>query len=179
MLGHLKAEDFVNLLEGLELPAKHKAHLDACLRCRSTWDSMRPVHSEMTSMESEIPEPDWALFRSSVRDELLSRSIQRESSMRRWTGWAVRPAVAWALSLLMAVGITTVTVLWKIDNRAPAPPAPTAIQSPPAIEPAIEVVEAGPEKSLFDDVVSLGEEEQRQFRQLLESSRNKGGAYRQ
>jgi hypothetical protein len=174
MLGHLKAEDFVNLLEGLELPAKHKAHLDTCLRCRSTWESMRPLHSEMTSMEDEIPEPDWAHFRSSVRDELLSRSIQRESSMRRWTGWAVRPALAWALSLLMAVGVTTVTVLWKVDNRVPAPPAPAPIQSSPAIELATEAVEAGPEKSLFDDVVSLGEEEQRQFRQLLESSHTQG-----
>src|SRR5262249_16925886 len=115
----------------------------------------------------------------SVRDELLSRSIQRESSMRRWTGWSVRPAVAWALSLLMAVGITTVTVLWKVDNRVPVPTAPAPIQSTPAIEPATEAVEAGPEKSLFDDVVSLGEEEQTQFRQLLESSRTKGEAYRQ
>jgi len=130
-------------------------------------------------MESEIPEPDWALFRSSVRDELLSRSIQRESSMRRWTGWSVRPALAWALSLLMAVGITTVTVLWKVDNRVLVPTAPAPIQSTPAIEPATEAVEAGPEKSLFDDVVSLGEEEQTQFRQLLESSRTKGEAYRQ
>jgi len=169
MLGHLKAEDFVNLLEGLVLPAKRMQHLDECSRCRATWESMRPIHSEMTSMETQIPEPDWDHFRSSVRDELLSRSIKRESSMRRWTGWALRPSVAWALSLLMAVGITTVTVLWRVDHRVSTSQPATVIQSPAPIEPTSDVVEVGPEKSLFDDVVSLGEEEQEQFRKLLES----------
>ena len=178
MLGHLKAEDFVNLLEGFELPAKHKAHLDSCSRCRTTWESMRPIHSDVTSMESDIPEPDWAHFRASVRDELLSRSIQRESSLRRWTGWAVRPGAAWALSMLMAVGITTVTVLWKIDTRRPTPPASVATQPVAPIETATEMVEVGPEKSLFDDVVSLDAEEQEQFRQFLEASR-KGVTSRQ
>src|SRR5262249_8771755 len=173
MLGHLKAEDFVNLIEGAELPATHKTHIDSCARCRGTWESMRTVHAEITSMETDIPEPDWTQFRSSVRDELLSRSIQRESAVRRWTGWAIRPAVAWALSMLMAVGITTVTVLWKIEA-----PAPAAVGVEPAIpiEPAAEVIESGPEKSLFDDVVSLGEEEQEQLRQMLESVQ-KGAAY--
>src|SRR4030095_15765437 len=121
MFGHLGAEDFINLMEGAELPAKHRSHIDACARCRSTWESMRSMHAEMASMETDIPEPDWEQFRSSVRDEMLSRSIQRESAVRRWTGWAIRPAVAWALSMLMAIGITTVTVLWTIDGRAPAP----------------------------------------------------------
>ena len=177
-MGHLKAEDFVNLLEGLVLPAKQQQHLDSCARCRATWESMRPIHTEMFSLDANIPEPDWNQFRSSVRDELLSRSIQRESSMRRWTGWAMRPSVAWVLSLLMAVGITTVTVLWKVDHSVPPVQAPTAIQSQAPFEPSNEVVEAGPEKSLFDDVVSLGDEEQEQFRQLLESS-HKGAVSRQ
>ena len=176
MLGHLKAEDFVNLIEGAELPATHKTHIDSCARCRGTWESMRTVHAEITSMETDIPEPDWTQFRSSVRDELLSRSIQRESTVRRWTGWAIRPAVAWALSMLMAIGITTVTVLWKIDGPAPAP-TPAGVEPAIPIEPAAEVIEAGPEKSLFDDVVSLGEEEQEQFRQMLESGQ-KGAVYR-
>jgi hypothetical protein len=176
MLGHLKAEDFVNLIEGAELPATHKAHIDSCARCRGTWESMRTVHAEITSMETDIPEPDWTQFRSSVRDELLSRSIQRESTVRRWTGWAIRPAVAWALSMLMAIGITTVTVLWKIDGHVPAP-TPAGVEPAIPIEPAAEVIESGPEKSLFDDVVSLGEEEQEQLRQMLESGQ-KGAVYR-
>ena len=174
MFGHLKAADFVNLMEGAELPAQHRSHIDACPRCRATWESMRSVHSEISSMESDIPEPDWTHFRSSVRDELLARSIQRQSAVRRWTGWAIRPATAWALSLFMAVGITTVTVLWKVDH----PAAQTGSAAMQPLGPAVEVIEAGPEKSLFDDVVSLSDEEQEQFRQMLESSQ-KGTPHQQ
>ena len=105
MLGHLKPEDFVNLMEGDEVPTKYRTHIDSCLRCQATWESLRSVHAEITSIETDIPEPDWAHFRSSVRDDLLSRSIQRQTAVRRWTGWSIRPAVAWALSLLMAIGI--------------------------------------------------------------------------
>ena len=176
MFGHLKAEDFVNLMEGAELSAKRRSHIDACPRCRATWESMRSVHAEIASLDTDISEPDWEQFRSSVRDELLSRSVQRESVLRRWTGWAIRPAVAWALSILMAVGITTVTVLWKTDDRT-SPPTPPSAATPP-LEPAGEMFEAGPEKLLFDDVVSLGEEEQEQFRQMLESA-PKGVTHRQ
>ena len=55
-MGHLKAEDFVNLLEGLVLPAKQQQHLDSCARCRATWESMRPIHTEMFSLDANIPE---------------------------------------------------------------------------------------------------------------------------
>src|SRR5262249_54988383 len=150
MFSHLKAEDFVNLMEGAEPSAKQRGHIQACPQCRETWESMRSVHAEITSPESDIPEPDWAQFRSSVRDELLSRSIQRQSAVRRWTGWTVRPAVAWALSLLMAIGVTT-TVLWTTSQRtqpaAPAVLSPTAsvdqsgepaTSAPEALEPALE-----------------------------------------
>jgi hypothetical protein len=167
MFSHLKAEDFVNLMEGAELPARQKSHIESCERCRATWLSVRSLHTEISSMDSDVPEPDWADFRSSVRDQLLSRSIQRESALRRWTGWAVRPAMAWALSIVFAVGMTTVTVLWK-TAWGPALPAPTAVTVVPAAD-AADTIDAGPEKSLFDDVVSLGEEEEERFRQLLRS----------
>jgi hypothetical protein len=169
MFGHLKAEDFINAMEGSELSARDRDHLKTCARCRATWDSTRSVHAEMTSMETDIPEPDWTQFRSSVRDELLSRSIQRQTAVRRWTGWSMRPAVAWGLSLVMVMGITTVTVLWKVDNRTSAVPAVESQMTIPE-PPAAEIIGTGPEKSLFDDVVSLGEEEQEQLRQMLESA---------
>ena len=176
MFGHLRAADFVNLMERAELPAKHKAHIDACARCRGTWESLQSVHAEVTSMKTDIVEPDWVQFRSSVRDELLSRSIRRESAMRRWTGWAARPAVAWALSVFLAVGITTVTVLWKTEH--PATPVIT-IESPVAAEPATETaIDAAPDRALFDDLVQLGDEQQEQLRQMLESAQ-KGPANRQ
>jgi len=170
MFGHLRSEDFVNLIEGVELPAKHRAHVDSCAQCRATWESMRSLHGEVSSMETDIPEPDWAHFRSSVRDELLSRSIQRQSAVRRWTGWTIRPAAAWALSLFMAVGITTLTVLWKIDHRPQETTAPIQVRTETP-EPVAEMIQdGGPERSLFGDVMSLGEEQQEQLRQMLESA---------
>jgi len=44
------------------------------------------------------------------------------------------------------------------------------LQQPVPEPPAVEIIGTGPEKSLFDDVVSLGEEEQEQLRQMLESA---------
>lgn len=171
MFGHLKAEDFVNLMEGLAPVAKHKAHLDDCPQCQATWQSLKSVHTEVSSLNMEIPEPDWTEFRSSVRDQLLSRSIQRESTVRRWTGWAIRPAAAWALSVVLAVGVTAVTLLWNVEHRTPAVSPGATIDYSPVLDPAAEViVEAGPERALFDDVLSLGEEQQEQLRELLEST---------
>jgi hypothetical protein len=169
MFGHLRSEDFVNLIEGAELSAKHRAHVESCDQCRSTWESMRSLHGEVSSMEADIPEPDWAHFRSSVRDELLSRSIQRQTAVRRWTGWTIRPAAVWALSVFMAVGITTLTVLWKVDRSPETPPIVNV--HAPLSEPASDIFQdAGPERSLFADVMSLGEEQQEQLRQMLESA---------
>src|SRR5205814_9951846 len=115
----------------------------------------------------DIPEPDWGHFRSSVRDQLLSRSIQRQSAMRRWSGWSIRPAAAWALSLLLAIGVTTFTVLWKIDDHAPVS---TELTVSPPVQPVAEVLDTAGEKSVFEDIVSLGEEQQEQLRQMLESA---------
>jgi len=177
MFGHLKAKDFVNLMEGIELPAKHRSHLDECGRCRATWQSLESIHAEVSTevsaMDDEIPEPDWVQFRSSVRDGLLSRSIQRETAVRRWTGWAIRPAMAWALSLLLVVGVTTVAVVWNSTQTV----TPSTSIETPVSEPAPETIEAGPERSLFDDLVQLGDDEQQQVQQMLESSL-KGPHYR-
>jgi len=125
----------------------------------------------MSSIGADIPEPDWTQFRSSVRDELLSRSIQRDTAVRRWTGWAIRPAAAWALSLFLAVSITTITVLWKNGGPAESPvtlPAAVKIEAPVS-DAAAEAINAGPERSLFQDAAALGAEQQEQFRQLLEA----------
>jgi hypothetical protein len=165
MFGHLKAKDFVNLMEGVELPAKCRSHLDACTRCQTAWKSIESIHTELGSLDCDIPEPDWTEFRSSVRDQLLSRSIQRDSAVRRWTGWAMRPAMAWILSLLMIVGFTAVAILW---NSNKTPPSSNLFEAPVS-ESVSETIEVGPERGLFDDLVQLGEDQQEQLRQILNS----------
>ena len=168
MFGHLKAKDFVKLTEGIDhLPAKRRSHLEACARCRAAWESLESLHTEVSSIDDEVPEPDWEEFRSSVRDRLLSRSIQRETAVRRWTGWAIRPAAAWALSLLFVAGLAVLTVLW---NSGKVVPSSNSFETP-VLEPAAETtIEAGPERALFDELVQLGDDEQQQLRQVLEAS---------
>ena len=168
MFGHLKAKDFVNLMEGIELPAKYRSHLDACSQCQAAWKSIGSIQAELGSLDSGIPEPDWTEFRSSVRDRLLSRSIQRQSAVRRWTGWAIRPAMAWALSLLLIVGLTTVIVLW---NAGKTPTAVSNSFGTSIPEPAVEAMGAVPEQALFDDLVQLGADQQEQLQQILSSQR--------
>ena len=166
MFGHLKAKDFVNLMEGMEVPARHRTHLDACTRCQAAWSSVQSIHSELGALDAEIPKPDWTEFRSSVRDRLLSRSIQRESAVRRWTGWAVRPAMAWALSFLLIAGLTTVLILWNVGKVSTTSNRSETF----APEPVSETIEAGQERALFDDLVQLGEDQQEQLQKILDSS---------
>ena len=168
MFGHLSAEEFVNLTEGGELPANRKAHLDGCARCNATWQSVQSVHAEVTSLDADIPEPDWTQFRSSVRDQLLSRSVQRESAVRRWTGWRVRPAMAWALSVLLAVGITVGAFVWNMQETPVPPPNTSNLLN---INMDIEADAAmWSRTALFDDLLELSDTEQEQLRQLLESA---------
>lgn len=167
MFGHLKAEDFVNLMEGAEQPAAHKTHLDSCARCREVWEALNPLYADVSSLDADIPEPDWVEFRSSVRDELLSRSVQRQTVVRRWTGWAIRPTVAWALSMILAVGIPTGAFLWHLQNERSARSTAQSRQTVPASE----LIE-GTEKAVFDDMIELSDSEQAQFQQLLEAAQS-------
>jgi hypothetical protein len=59
--------------------------------------------------------------------------------------------------------------MWRGGEPQPAPAV--TVSTPPAVNsPAVELLEAVPERSLFDDLVSLSDEEQEQFRQMLESA---------
>ena len=71
------------------------------------------------------------------------------------------------------MGITTVTLLWNVEHRTSAPAAAVAVEAP-ALDPGAEVIEVGPERGLFEEVLQLGDEQQEELRQLLESAQ--GGA---
>lgn len=178
MSGHLKAEDFTNALEGIALASGRQAHLDSCRDCAATLHALSLTHASMANREVAIPEPDWNEFRSSVRRGLLSRSIQRQSAVRRWTGWHVRPATAWAFSLVLAVSITAGAFLWHIENTPPVSipvaavePASVVISDPPVVElTAIDhelAVWSNP--GIFDQITQLDAAEEAQFRILLET----------
>jgi len=175
MFGHLKSEDFVNLIESSEAPAKWRWHIDSCHRCRATWETLSAVHVEITSVGEDIPEPDWAAFRSSVRDKLFARSVQREASMRRWTGWLMRPSAVSTLSLMLALGISTGAFLWHLQNDHNT--VSIGLETPKPASPA-EFLEAGTENTVFDDLMELSESEQEQLHRLLQSAQ-KGSSHLQ
>src|SRR5262245_31320872 len=114
MFGHLNSEEFMDLVETGSIAADRQKHLSSCASCENRLQAAIAAYHSLTVGERDIPEPDWADFRNSVRTSLLSRSVQRESAIRRWTGWSIRPAVAWALGLVVCVCIGTGGFLWHV-----------------------------------------------------------------
>jgi len=184
MFSHIKAEEFVNLLEGIDLPVRRREHLRSCARCQATWHSMQTTHSEVSGLDNDIIEPDWAEFRSTVRNALLSRSVKRESVVRRWTGWHVRPAAAWALSIVLAIGITGAAMWNRTEPEAQSSipeiqETPTVVATEPAdslldqidISGIEEEMQVWSQKGLFDEIAQLEEAQQEQLREMLEDAR--------
>ena len=116
MFGHLKAEDFTNLIEGSELPSRRRTHLKSCARCTDAFESAQSLHAELTNSvvdDQDIPEPDWFQFRSDVRTAMLSRAAQRQPGTVRWGGWIMRPAMSLGLAVAFTAGLTAGLVIWK------------------------------------------------------------------
>ena len=122
MFGHLKAEDFINQIDGDELPANLRTHLQSCRKCTDALASAQSLHLEMTqavTSEDDIPEPDWSQFRQDVRNTMLSRAAQRQPKAG-WSGWLLRPAMTWGLAVAFAAGLGAGLLIWnqqRIDRR--------------------------------------------------------------
>jgi len=116
MFGHLKAEDFTNLIEGGELPSRRQTHLKSCKRCTDAFVSAQSLHARMTRSvidDQDIPEPDWFQFRADVRTAMLSRAAQRQPKASSWTGWLLRPAMTWGLAVAFTAGLTAGLLIWN------------------------------------------------------------------
>jgi hypothetical protein len=100
---------------------------------------------------------------------MLSRSVQRASAVRRWTGWPVRPAVAWGLSLVFAVAVATGGLLWYLrypDTSVTVSndPVNTTMEGSFSIETGfVDWSQPDP----FDELVILEEQEQEALRLML------------
>ncbi len=122
MWGHLKAADFINLIEGNELPVKRQAHLRSCARCTEAFVSAQNLHSKLAVSalsDDELPEPDWFQFRADVRNFMLSRAAQRQSKgfsrpgWTGWTSWLTRPAMSWGLAVAFTAGLSAGLLVWN------------------------------------------------------------------
>jgi len=127
MFGHLKAEDFIGLIEGGEAALKnsrHQSHLQSCARCTEAFVSAQEFHAELAKSvmdEEDIPEPDWFQFRSDVRNAMLSRAAQRQSKASVWSGWLLKPAMTWGLAVAFAAGLSAGLLVWNRPTGIPAP----------------------------------------------------------
>jgi hypothetical protein len=126
MFGHLQAEDFTNLIEGIEVPSNRRLHLQACAKCEDAFVSAQSIHAEIRKSamhemdELDIPEPDWFQFRTDVRTAMLSRAAQRQAKTNSWTGWLLRPAMTWGLAFAFTAGLSAGLLIWNGNGTTPA-----------------------------------------------------------
>jgi len=186
MFGHLKAEDFTNLVEGGELSSRHLTHLKSCARCANTLESARSVHAELTKSvvdDQDIPEPDWFQFRADVRTAMLSRAAQRQPSTIRWGGWIMRPAMTWGLAVAFTAGLSAGLLIWN-HQGANIQPAGSAVQEQIA---SLEINDADPaddasdsttidlgmtnwsQTSVFDELSQLNDMQAEKLQRILEA----------
>jgi hypothetical protein len=171
MFRHLKVDEFLNAVEAGSLLPERRAHLDGCAACTAQFRSIEAAHAALSGEDSDdIPQPDWNEFRGSVRTALLSRSIQRESALRRWTGWPIRPAAAWAISFLLLICLSAGGFYWHLSKD----PAAVTLHQDVAAEPAVGAVgdddtEVWTNTSFFEELPTLEEAQAERLRLLLES----------
>jgi hypothetical protein len=175
MLGHLKAEDFTNLLEGATLTDRRLAHLQSCTRCREKFESVQTVRRQIEDMRMEsddyIPEPDWSEFRSDVRNALLSRSVKREHARREWFGqFSMKHAIAWGFSMVLVFGLAITPML--LDQRSDQSVSPQVVVAEDPVEE--ESVSTLVRTDVFDDVLRLNADEADSLQMILEDLTEKG-----
>jgi len=173
MFGHLKAEDFMNLMEGITLAHKRQVHLGSCARCAETLKSAEATRNQVTAMQTtadeHIPEPDWTDFRGEVRNALLSRSVKREGAKRSWLGGGWKPAAAWGFSMVLVFGLMTSVVL-RNQQITMEPSASGVVSVEETLEPAgtINAIASMSQPDVFDAIIQLDEHETESLRLLLE-----------
>ena len=170
IFGHLKAEDFTNLLEGATLTKGRQDHLQSCARCLEKFTAVREVRNGIEGMRMEadeyIPEPEWSEFRSDVRDALLSRSVKRENAGRSWLGeLAWKPALAWGVSMLLVLGLAF-DFFWN-HRRTESESGQAASVENSSEETDLNLLAAMSEADIFDDLVQLDADDARNLQVIL------------
>jgi len=179
MFGHLKAEDFTNLLEGATLKDRRQAHLNSCAQCRQKFESLQEVRLQVDEMRMDsdeyIPEPDWSEFRSDVRNALLSRSVRRENSGRSWLGGSTwKPALAWGVSMLLVFAISA-GVVWNQRQTIPDSTEVAGTENLSSSEEAdLSSLAAMSQSDIFDDLVHLNADEAQSLLMILDDMAQDG-----
>jgi hypothetical protein len=187
MFGHLKAEDFTNLVEGDELSSRCRTHLKSCTRCTDALESAQSLHAELMRSvidDQDMPEPDWFQFRADVRTGMLSRAAQRQPKAIRWSTLILRPAVTWGLAVAFTAGLSAGLLIWNSQGtniQSTVSPVQEKIASfdindtDTADDPSTEsaVVDLGmtswSQTSVFDELSRLNDMQAEKLQRILEA----------
>ena len=179
MFGHLKAEDFTNLMEGAPLSNRQRTHLESCARCAATLKATEEIRNHVSEMrfaeDDHIPEPDWSEFRGDIRNALLSRSVRRQHTSRsvfaalRW-----KPAAALGFSMLLIFGVTAGVVFWNPGNDTERTTEVVSIQESPEAATMKAIAGMGG-SDVFDDVLRLDADEAQSLARMLDDLTKRAG----
>jgi len=173
MFGHLKAEDFTNLLEGAPLSDRRQAHLQSCVQCLKKFASVQEILSQVEEMRTEadeyVPEPDWSEFRSDVRNGMLSRSVKRQNSARSWFGGVTwKPALAWGFSMLLVFGLT-LGIEWNQRHMILQSSEVVPTDGLSTEEADLTFLATISQADIFDDLVNLNADEANSLQMILDN----------
>ena len=134
-----------NPVEGLD------EHLNACASCAQELESMRQTMALLDEWKAPEPSP---YFDSRLRARLREAAAEPRS----WLGWLRKPAIAFALALLMVVSITIFRNAPDHSDIAKGPKPPATIQTGTAVSDLQELEHDGDMYANFDMLDDLGTE---------------------
>jgi len=126
-------------------------HLNACASCAQELKSMRQTMALLDEWEAPEPSP---YFDSRLRARLREAAAEPRS----WLGWLRKPAIAFALALLMVVSITIFRNAPDHSDIAKGPKPPATIQTGTAVSDLQELEHDGDMYANFDMLDDLGTE---------------------
>jgi hypothetical protein len=150
MSGHLKTDELVNRLYGLEgHGGEQKAHLASCLACRARWEEMRIIRGVVSTPETVSSD-----FLAAQRRKIYARLGEEPRTRMAW-------APALAAVALLAIGVAVYRPLsapgfphsGNHDSRAAQTDAGDAqlFSEVYSMEQSMEPSVAAPIHTLFED----------------------------
>ena len=125
-------------------------HLRACTKCAQEWESLRQTMALLDEWEAPEPSP---YFDSRLHARLREVAAEPQS----WLQWLRKPAIAFALAVLMVVGITIFRNAPGYEVATKTNP-PNVVQTGTAIGDLQELEHDGDMYANFDVLDDLGGE---------------------
>ena len=120
---HLRASEFIDLLEDGRLGPRRQAHLDGCASCQARAAAIAPLYEDVTDAEdtarSTAGSVDFEAIREGVRDALLSRAVKRAVRIQPWTPRIFSTGAARGLAFAVFVFVIGSGAYWhyRTDHR--------------------------------------------------------------